>query len=374
MKLAFLLCVFVLNEIVSVLKGSEIVDIFRLICDACRPQTNQCCFGTFVSPKIIITTEYCANSCQMISIENNNYNLLGGALKFNGIGLIYVPEANSGITSVKLNAVDVYSTFGLKAKIRLKTKSGLHETIIEPCSTHGFVSRYYVCTNNYNYLKNPSRCPSVQGLPLLLNERLLGITVGMNCRRPQIKYAAVNPMLNWITKSVKELESNNNNISLTTINFKYLRLKNSSVFDSETKTTSVTQKHINSLSSKRHYTKKLIQSSSDNQNFTTSSPRLKKKKFRQHTYVNIKRNTKITPTALTIRYITPTVFSTKTTLLPSTRSTSVAPITTTSNSQPTNVMDWFNKNIKNKLGNSVPPLLILTTTLSGRNTDFIDLT
>ncbi|XP_063838018.1 uncharacterized protein LOC135087109 [Ostrinia nubilalis] len=100
---------------------------------------------------------------------------------------------------VKLSAVDITAAIGRKALIPVleDNKPRLRVTIIQKCE---MLIGYYVCSVN-NARLNQKPCQYYQGLPLLLDERVIGISGVMQkneCWLPQRTFVALVPAHDWI--------------------------------------------------------------------------------------------------------------------------------------------------------------------------------
>lgn len=178
----------------SRLEEKNVLDsVAQMRCDKCQPNPETCCVGIFIHPSYIMTTAYCAESCGRITSKNkqvhirkkyifskNSRQLLqpNTTLLKNAIALIKV-RRNTQRAILKLSAVDISAAIGSPAFVPvpvLGNKNFIRGSVyIERCPNNVYKETQFVCGES-RYHRRPKPCLQTQGLPLLLDNRIIGIT------------------------------------------------------------------------------------------------------------------------------------------------------------------------------------------------------
>lgn len=217
-KLLFLYCLTRLQH-VSCISSISVDNIVRFTCNRCKdPQT--CCLGTLIQPNIVLTTSFCANFCQVtkngqivpiikvyIFPHYRKYFVMKRIdVELTNIALALLESKIINQKYVKLSAVEPFSTIGLKVYIPVSNERNLRRqsTVIQRCE-NAYIqsSAYHVCTGRT--VLDLKTCQQVQGVPLLLADRLLGMSILHDCRLMQKIFIAVGPHLFWISSTIKQI-------------------------------------------------------------------------------------------------------------------------------------------------------------------------
>lgn len=358
--------------------------IAHLRCCDCAPQPNDCCVGVLITPTLVLTTAFCTNTCQKIIIGKyknitmleryihqhyKNFLLedLRHKIQRNDIGLITIADyGNPSAPFLKLSGVVSEAVYGLTALIPVidNMKPRLVKTIVQRCRKHSRHSLGYVmCTVNKVLRKSNAPCQQVQGVPLLVNGKIIGVTGFVDkamCENEQKFFLAIGPALPWIRSVLATIESHRSNqysnrvavlrVSEVSPPQEYIRTKDELSNSTLTFVTIVNKSSI-------------TPTSSHSINATT-----------------FKANTTATTTKISIINITTTestspkkIWSSDENIAGNAKSTT---LNTFNNnySKPvenlTNAMEWFNNKVRSKLNTSVPFLVLTTSAVNeGKFTD-----
>lgn len=422
----------------------SIHSIVRLKCNFCNPQPDKCCVGTSILPKFILTTAYCANLCQSIKRGNRTFDIakrytptrfkngviLDNFVIHNDIALLYFENDKTYNKHVKLSAVDVRSAIGRKASVLVldNNKPLLRVTMVKKCEE---LIGYYVCSAR-SLMNKHQKCQNEQGLPLLLDERVIGITGKMDrnkCHLPQMPFVALSPAYDWIRSITYNntqnnyselkgipirsyprpiLRSNSNELNATALiekdnctgNQNNVTKTDKNNNTEATNTTTIEIALTSNLTWSNHtenvtvsllpksnssmVSRLLINNHTSDYNVTTKSDsNPKNPKLLTSSVTKIPSTAKKQITAMTTKAILRAlkkITAITADLRVLTTTTTTAPLlditpydTLGQNKSTTSVMDWFNKKYRNKLLKSPPPILILSTTTPPTQ-EFEDLT
>lgn len=219
-----LLCFYVIMvQNLSFLNTIFVDNIVRFTCDNCS-EAETCCLGTLIQPHIVLTTSFCANFCRVsrrgqivhtIKIYTyphyKKYFGLQDTGDFSNIALALFERMLSK-RYVAISAVEPITTIGLKISIPVenKRKIRLQSTVIQRCeNTYRQSSGLHVCTGKV--ISDLNSCQKVQGAPLLLTDRLLGMSIVHDCRLMQRVFIAVGPSVFWIHSTIEQLQRDHQN-------------------------------------------------------------------------------------------------------------------------------------------------------------------
>lgn len=431
--------------IVSI-QSISITSIVRLRnCTHDKINPRQGCMGTYILPNVVLTTSYCAENCQtaekakilryFVHGHYKNFVQSKFTIARNDIALVVIVPEGRRKKLVKLSALDTTSTIGHKALIPvMDERPRLAITMIVGCSktlTFG----YYVCTTNRVTKKSVRVCEERQdqGLPLLLEGRIFGIT-GINdkCNLAHRSFTAIGPALYWIGSTVLGLGYENSVI--TTLHDKYvgttvsigivraglISLNNFEAYKETAETFSVKstlptialeQSNVKQIKGQPNKAQEGAQSfkkwffsnaKAAGVGPVGSSREPVINKYKSHRFVdnsgfvpalryfgttNSTTTTSTTSTTSTtedpyaaITFIpaltesTPTPMTT-TTMKPTTTKFTIPFLKLNDQKKTTNVMDWFNAEVKDKLKNNPSMYYVVSSsTTTRRSTIFIDLT
>lgn len=355
--------------------------IAHLRCCDCAPQRNDCCVGVLIMPTLVLTTAFCTNTCQNVIIGKyknitmleryihqhyKNFLLedLRHKIQRNDIGLITIADyGNPSAPFLKLSGVVSEAVYGLTALIPVidNMKPRLVKTVVQRCRKHTRHSLGYVmCAVNKVLRKSNEPCQQVQGVPLLVNGKVIGVTGFLDktmCENEQKYFLAIGPSLPWIRSVVATIESHRNNqysnrvavlrVSEVSPPQEFIRTKDKLPNSTLTFVTIVNKSSIS----------------------PTSSPSINATTFKASTTLSI---TNITTTESTSPK---KIWSSDENITENEKSTTLNAFNN-NYSKPvqnlTNAMDWFNNNVRSKLNTSVP-FLVLTTSAVNEG-KFADLT
>lgn len=200
-----------LNETIS------IHSIVRLRCRYCVPDPYKCCVGTVILPDFILTTLFCAQSCQHVKMYGQdipikkifthehfkNFIVSQQFIKRNDVALINTGYHNGYDGKyLGLSAIDVSAAIGKKALIPILeyAKPRLLVTLIKGCED---LTGYYVCSTKVDK-KEKKNCQQEEGMPLLLDQKVIGITSQLERKDCHLQktFIAVGPAQSWINSIV----------------------------------------------------------------------------------------------------------------------------------------------------------------------------
>lgn len=188
--------------------------IVRFVCEGCIYKPNGCCIGTILSPRYIISTNYCATMCQFIEINNKMYKIKQYHIypyaktytmgySFIGINTIALVEVdfteNKYITFIKLSSVDIPKLTGSPALIPvLDGNKKFRIAEIKTCNQDSsYLDPNYICAGEKDF----EDCFIREGTPLISNDILIGI-MGVqdfrSCQYSERIFIAVQPISYWI--------------------------------------------------------------------------------------------------------------------------------------------------------------------------------
>lgn len=207
-------------------QGISINSVLRLRCKGCMPKPNQCCIGTAVSPKYVLTSNYCAQTCQAAERDSHVFRKIKIHIdpypktyvighNFNGPNTVAFLEMDTNV-SINYRYVDFFaesvpSTTGLEAlmPILLNDTLQFRRMTTRLCDKNfDFEEGYYVCAVDEFY--NGYDVP--QGTPLFANEQFLGVLgiQGLTTNPySQIRFIAIAPVRHWIQYQLKSNLINN---------------------------------------------------------------------------------------------------------------------------------------------------------------------
>lgn len=216
----FHLCCFAV--LVAIIKSIPYGTIVRLSCAACISNPKNCCIGTLVARDLAITTDYCAASCQYIvknkslipilrthSPSSDIYNI-NALRKINNIVLLvfqYNGTANRNL--IKVSTVEPLSLIGLKAFVLILNDSNifLRQIVVLPCEgKYKNLKQFFICTSKSFGERNIHL--KRQGIPLLHNNCILGISGSNDVYETQDAFLAIAPISSWIEAIVNSLNKN----------------------------------------------------------------------------------------------------------------------------------------------------------------------
>ncbi|XP_026330386.1 uncharacterized protein LOC113237862 [Hyposmocoma kahamanoa] len=227
--------------------GISKTTIVYLRCCNCNPQPNDCCVGTLILPTIVITTAFCADNCEYAIIGKyrnisvvkryshqhyKNYLMedLRHKIQRNDVGLLGLDSyGDPSAPYLRLSAVVIEAIYGLTALVPVidNMRPRLVKTIVQRCRQHSRYSLgYVICTVNKVLRKSNAPCQQQQGVPLLVDGKIIGVTGFVEkamCENEQKYFLAIGPSLSWIRsivspikrlKNVKTIQNNNNGVVL----------------------------------------------------------------------------------------------------------------------------------------------------------------
>lgn len=368
------LCVIV--QIVGTMECVPYSAIVQLSCAACRLNPNTCCVGTLLAPNLAITTAFCAHSCEYI-VQNNtivpilstrvhpkssismrrSINPTGDDISF----FNFNHTTKLKRSYVKISAVEPLSLIGLRSFVPIISdrKVFLKPTVILPCGEqYERLRGFYICSSKY--FGEKSMYPKMQGVPLLLNGCLIGISDSTDEHQSLDAFMALAPRLSWIEAAANSNLSGVRSKSVL-VNFKaapqqsrYKKLQRRSQTRAQIYTESSTKSIFdNFLWLEPRY--RIIKTSKP----TKISEVIDERHFLYNTKVdNMSKDlgTIFKPNKYVLR------------LSDAKNGSASETSSTTTTSEPTktfstNVMEWFRK-IKATLSRDPPSLLILTTAVT----------
>lgn len=364
---------------VRVGQGVSKTTIVYFRCCNCAPQPNDCCVGALILPNIVITTAFCTDNCQKVLIgkyknvtiadrySHQHYrNFLMEDLRHkiqrNDVGIVTLAGFGQSSTPfLKLSGVVIEAAYGLTGLVPVidNMRPRLVKTVVQRCRQHTRYSLgYVICTVNKVLRKSNAPCQQQQGVPLLVDGKIIGLTGFVDktmCDNEQKYFLAVSPSLPWIrsivTNSTASLRTQvgKNNVAVLRVNEGNTPQERATSSRPETSTnTAPTEQSspvpttLTSINTPLFTANKTLSST----NITTEST-TKRKIWSSDE--NVSDNEKGT---------TLKTFNKK-------------DLNKAGNLS--NAMDWFNNNVRNNLNSSVP-LLILTTTTFMHEENFEDLT
>ncbi|XP_031767490.1 uncharacterized protein LOC116413300 [Galleria mellonella] len=372
----------------------SLLSIVHFKCSSYFIKSEKCCVGT-IYPNFILTSVFCAESCDTVLMKDmkipiNNIFIHPRYKKYvegqhiletNDIVLVMVTSHPKAVT-LKLSAMEVISAIGLKALIPIldDNKPRLLVTVIQSCSKHLLLRGYHICSIGTLCNRVFNNCQYTNGLPLLIDGQIVGLTGLLSsklCNFPQKIFTAVGPIIPWIRSFIinnREDSLQNSfqdaerfdKLKLQTINLQNIDLK-SGYKQFQQKEITIPTKNSTSynLYSKMQET---------NMNILPSIRKLITSSTLYETLIKSVLKTKYSvPIKKNITELTYFTQIPDTNLLKTSESFNISS-TYSARRFATNAMDWFNKNVRNKLKDKPPPLLVLTTPRINYNKEFVDLT
>ncbi|XP_059055126.1 uncharacterized protein LOC131849146 [Achroia grisella] len=383
-----------LISIFSTTGSISITFIIHFKCSAC---INKCCAGSLVFPRFILSSAFCAQSCHSVLMRDlaipinktfihpqyKKYRKEQRLMAKNDIALIMITSHPKAAT-VKLSAIEVVSAIGLKALIPIldDRKPRLLATVIQSCSKHLHLRGYHICS--FARLPNTilNKCQQTKGLPLLIDGRIIGLSSSLDtkvCDFPQKIFTAITPYIPWIRLVIE-----NNIYNALQDGSQVITNSNTSYYTSQLKAQTITLDKNNSVKRYfKHFEHKEIPviplsakvKFSAAPNEATKPPKKLKMDTKTSTIIT-------TSMSKATDYIQKDIAE-STHMLISESNIKFAEISDASLHSSynysamriaTNAMEWFNKNIRSKLNDGPPPLLILTTPKIVYTKEFLDLT
>lgn len=351
-------------------------------CCNCAPQANDCCVGALILSNVAITTAFCTDNCQKAIIGKyknvtivrrfshqhyRNYLMedLRHKVQRNDVGLVSFSDfGSSPMPFLRLSAVIIDAAFGLTGLIPVidNMRPRLVRTIVQRCRKHTRYSMgFVICTLNKYLSKSNLPCQQHQGIPLLVDGKIIGLTGFMDttmCNTQQKYFLAVGPSLSWIRAIVTSVASLRNKINTNKVAVLRGRESNppqeqDSVRPPETiSNTTVTTLSVMDVDSNLLSGINTTTTFIENTNLST---------------IDITTTQSTTPQK---------IWSSDENVSDNEKSAILNPFNKTNLQKVgnlTNAMDWFNNNVRNKLNTTVP-LLIFTTPYFVHEENFQDLT
>lgn len=365
---------------VRVGQGVSKTTIVYFRCCNCAPQPNDCCVGALILPNVAITTAFCTDNCKKVLIGNiknitiverfshqhyRNFLMedLRHKIQRNDVGLVSLSGYGTTTTPyLRLSAVVIDAAYGLTGLVPVidNMRPRLVKTIVQRCRKHTRYSMgYVICTVNKVLKKSNSPCQQQQGVPLLVDGRVIGLTGFVEksmCENEQKYFLAIGPSLPWIRSIVTSFAALRNHLYEDSTSNKVAILRGREGNPPQEQFSSITPKTSTITNTQRPQA-------------LTSSYRRDITLFTSITTVS----TADIPTKSTTHK---KIWSSDENVSDKEKNSNLHPFTRSGFKNVgnlTNAMDWFNKNVRNKLNTSVP-LLILTTSSFMQEDKFSDLT
>lgn len=210
MNLKIRICVMVIIlEKINFLKSFSLNSLVQFSCNQCGPNRS-CCVGTLISPDLAITSTFCSTSCQSITRRGRTYIIIKrftaktfpNVKDIQGSSEISLTQFGSNFFSNSIVKLGDAQSFNRSLSmvqypvLFTNQKPQLRTAVRQPCIRPKDlrVAGYYICTS-----KNLSDSHSCQqGIPLLINDHILGITVSSTCPLNQTIFMAIRPNLSWL--------------------------------------------------------------------------------------------------------------------------------------------------------------------------------
>lgn len=356
-------------------QGVSKTTIVHFRCCNCAPQPNDCCVGALILPNVAITTAFCTDQCQKALIgKYSNVSIveryshkhyrnflmedLRHKIQRNDVGLVsFDGFGNPSTPYLKLSAVVSDAAFGLAGLIPVidDRRPRLVKTIVQRCQKHSSYSMgYVICTVNKVLRKSNTPCQQQQGVPLLVDGKIIGLTGFVEktmCENEQKYFLAIGPSLPWIRTIVTAINSLRNPISKNKVAILRGRETSLSINSPETDITNIAMESSpgsTSLSTSSIDKLSLMTNEISTTNITSTKPTTTTERKVWSSDENVSENEKTSTLNLYNK------------------------VNLKDNGNLTNAMEWFNNNVRNKLNRSVP-LLVLTTPIVNED-KFVDLT
>lgn len=196
--------------------------LVRLQCKICEPKPDKCCIGNIILANYILTSAYCALSCQ--AVERNNKTLpviqtfihprykqfpkKSNVLDGYDVGLIRIDSYYKNKKShLKLSGLETNSMIGMKAFFPVLNdgKPYLQGTLIQYCKNK-YMKKYNICSRKTVCKRTYSACQPILGTPVFLAGRIIGIASKVDpkmCLLDQNIFTAIGFIIPWIKSVVK---------------------------------------------------------------------------------------------------------------------------------------------------------------------------